>query len=249
MKSLLKIEDLQIFYGSIEVLKGISLEVNAGEIVTVLGANGAGKSTLLRAISGLLPLRKGKIKLQEEELNNVPAFKIVRKGISHVPEGRKVFATLTVEENLNLGAYIQRKNIKVVSEAKDRVFNLFPILKARCNQLAGTLSGGEQQMLAIGRGLMSTPRVLLLDEPSLGLAPLLVKQLFQIIDEINHQGTAILLVEQNAHKALSIANRGYILETGNITITGLASDLRSNQKVQEAYLGGAAFKKKIEFNF
>lgn len=249
MKSLLKIEDLQIFYGSIEVLKGISLEVNAGEIVTVLGANGAGKSTLLRAISGLLPLRKGKIKLQEEELNNVPAFEIVRKGISHVPEGRKVFATLTVEENLNLGAYIQRKNIKVVSEAKDRVFNLFPILKARCNQLAGTLSGGEQQMLAMGRGLMSTPRVLLLDEPSLGLAPLLVKQLFQIIDEINHQGTAILLVEQNAHKALSIANRGYILETGNITITGLASDLRSNQKVQEAYLGGAAFKKKIEFNF
>jgi branched-chain amino acid transport system ATP-binding protein len=244
MKSLLKIEDLQIFYGSIEALKGISLEVNAGEIVTVLGANGAGKSTLLRAISGLLPLRKGKIKLQEEELNNVPAFEIVRKGISHVPEGRKVFATLTVEENLNLGAYIQRKDIKVVSEAKDRVFNLFPILKSRCNQLAGTLSGGEQQMLAMGRGLMSTPRVLLLDEPSLGLAPLLVKQIFQIIDEINHQGTAILLVEQNAHKALSIANRGYILETGNITITGLAFDLRSNQKVQEAYLGGAAFKKK-----
>lgn len=249
MTVLLKVEDLHIFYGSIEALKGISLEVSAGEIVAVLGANGAGKSTLLRAISGLLPLRKGKIKLQEEELNNVPAFEIVRKGISHVPEGRKVFATLTVEENLNLGAYIQRKDRKVVSEAKDRVFNLFSILKSRCNQLAGTLSGGEQQMLAMGRGLMSTPRVLLLDEPSLGLAPLLVKQLFQIIDEINHQGTAILLVEQNAHKALSIANRGYILETGNITITGLASDLRNNQKVQEAYLGGAAFKKKIEFNF
>jgi len=245
MKSLLKIKDLQIFYGSIEALRGISLEVNAGEIVTVLGANGAGKSTLLRAISGLLPIKKGKIQFVGEELNNVPAFTIVIKGISHVPEGRKVFTTLTVEENLNLGAFIDRKNVKVVAERKERVYNLFPILEKRKNQLSGTLSGGEQQMLAIGRGLMSNPRMLLLDEPSLGLAPLLVKQIFKIIREINSQGIAVLLVEQNARKALSIANRGYILETGNITIAGLASDLRSNQKVQEAYLGGAVLKRRL----
>src|SRR5665648_526738 len=224
MTTLLKVEDLKIYYGSIEALKGISLTVNEGEIVTVLGANGAGKSTLLRAISGLLPIRSGKIKLDDQELNNVKAFKIVMGGISHVPEGRKVFSTLTVEENLNLGAYTRRKDMKSVEESKEKVFNLFPILKARRNQLSGTLSGGEQQMLAMGRGLMSTPRILLLDEPSLGLAPLLVKQ--------------------NARKALSIADRGYVLETGNITINGLASDLKSNQKVQEAYLGGAALKKR-----
>ncbi|MCK5768223.1 MAG: ABC transporter ATP-binding protein [Candidatus Atribacteria bacterium] len=244
MTALLKIEDLKIYYGSIEALKGISLEVQEGEIVTVLGANGAGKSTLLRAISGLLPIRKGKIKFNNKELNNVAPFKIVIAGISHVPEGRKVFATLTVDENLNLGAYTRRKDKKKIKESMERVYDLFPILKERHNQLSGTLSGGEQQMLAMGRGLMSTPRILLLDEPSLGLAPLLVKQIFQIIREINSQGTAILLVEQNARKALSIANRGYVLETGNITISGLASDLRSNQKVQEAYLGGAALKKK-----
>ncbi|HDP36972.1 MAG TPA: ABC transporter ATP-binding protein [Candidatus Atribacteria bacterium] len=244
MITLLKVEDLKIYYGSIEALKGISLTVDEGEIVTVLGANGAGKSTLLRAISGLLPIRSGKIKLDDQELNKVKAFKIVMGGISHVPEGRKVFATLTVDENLNLGAYTRRKDIKSVEESKERVFSLFPILKARRNQLSGTLSGGEQQMLAMGRGLMSTPRILLLDEPSLGLAPLLVKQIFQIIREINNQGISILLVEQNARKALSIADRGYVLETGNITISGLASDLKSNQKVQEAYLGGAALKKR-----
>jgi len=244
MATLLKVEDLKIFYGSIEALKGISLTVDEGEIVTVLGANGAGKSTLLRAISGLLPIHKGKIKFNEQELNSVKAFKIVIAGISHVPEGRKVFVTLTVEENLNLGAYIRRKDKKYIDESKERVYSLFPILKKRRNQLSGTLSGGEQQMLAMGRGLMSTPRILLLDEPSLGLAPLLVKQIFKIIREINSQGTAILLVEQNARKALSIADRGYVLETGNITISGLASDLRKNQKVREAYLGGAALKKK-----
>jgi len=244
MTTLLKVEDLKIYYGSIEALKGISLTVDEGEIVTVLGANGAGKSTLLRAISGLLPIRSGKIKLDDQELNKVKAFKIVMGGISHVPEGRKVFATLTVDENLNLGAYTRRKDIKSVEESKERVFSLFPILKARRNQLSGTLSGGEQQMLAMGRGLMSTPRILLLDEPSLGLAPLLVKQIFQIIREINNQGISILLIEQNARKALSIADRGYVLETGNITISGLASDLKSNQKVQEAYLGGAALKKR-----
>jgi branched-chain amino acid transport system ATP-binding protein len=244
MAILLKVEDLHIFYGSIEALKGISLEVSEGEIVAVLGANGAGKSTLLRAISGLLPIRNGNIQLRGEKLNKVQAYEIVIKGISHAPEGRKVFITLTVEENLNLGAYTHRKDAKVITDAKERVFNLFPILKARRSQLAGTLSGGEQQMLSIGRALMSTPRILLLDEPSMGLAPLLVRKIFQIIREINNQGVSILLVEQNARKALSIAHRGYVLETGNITITGLASDLRSNQKVQEAYLGGAAFKKK-----
>jgi branched-chain amino acid transport system ATP-binding protein len=244
MTVLLKVEDLHIFYGSIEALKGISLEVSEGEIVAVLGANGAGKSTLLRAISGLLPIRNGNIQLRGEKLNKVQAYEIVIKGISHAPEGRKVFITLTVEENLNLGAYTHRKDAKVITDAKERVFNLFPILKARRNQLAGTLSGGEQQMLSIGRALMSTPRILLLDEPSLGLAPLLVRQIFQIIREINDQGVSILLVEQNARKALSIAHRGYVLETGNISISGLASDLKSNQKVQEAYLGGAAFKKK-----
>jgi branched-chain amino acid transport system ATP-binding protein len=244
MTVLLKVEDLHIFYGSIEALKGISLEVSEGEIVAVLGANGAGKSTLLRAISGLLPIRNGNIQLRGEKLNKVQAYEIVIKGISHAPEGRKVFITLTVEENLNLGAYTHRKDAKVITDAKERVFNLFPILKARRNQLAGTLSGGEQQMLSIGRALMSTPRILLLDEPSLGLAPLLVRQIFQIIREINDQGISILLVEQNARKALSIAHRGYVLETGNISISGLASDLKSNQKVQEAYLGGAAFKKK-----
>ncbi|HBY57065.1 MAG TPA: ABC transporter ATP-binding protein [Candidatus Atribacteria bacterium] len=243
MSALLKINNLHIFYGSIEALKGISLEVNEGEIVTVLGANGAGKSTLLRAISGLLPIKKGKIEFEEKELNNVPAFEIVMRGISHVPEGRKVFATLTVEENLNLGAFTDRKNAKLVSERKERVYNLFPILEKRKNQLSGTLSGGEQQMLAIGRGLMSNPRMLLLDEPSLGLAPLLVKQIFKIIYEINSQGIAILLVEQNARKALGIAHRGYILETGNISISGLSPELKNNKKVQEAYLGGAALKK------
>jgi branched-chain amino acid transport system ATP-binding protein len=198
----------------------------------------------LRAISGLLPIRNGNIQLRGEKLNKVQAYEIVIKGISHAPEGRKVFITLTVEENLNLGAYTHRKDAKVITDAKERVFNLFPILKARRNQLAGTLSGGEQQMLSIGRALMSTPRILLLDEPSLGLAPLLVRQIFQTIREINDQGVSILLVEQNARKALSIAHRGYVLETGNISISGLASDLKSNQKVQEAYLGGAAFKKK-----
>lgn len=243
MDALLRVEDLHIFYGSIEALKGVSLEVFPDEVVTVLGANGAGKSTLLRAISGLLPIRKGKVEFEGKKLNNVPAFEIVIRGISHVPEGRKVFATLTVEENLNLGAFTERKNIKLVKERKERIFSLFPILRERKNQLSGTLSGGEQQMLAIGRGLMSNPRILLLDEPSLGLAPLLVKQIFKIIREINNQGISILLVEQNARKALSLAHRGYILETGNIFISGLASELRNNKKVQEAYLGGTALKK------
>lgn len=243
MDSLLKIENLHINYGSIKALKGISLEVNPGEIVTILGANGAGKSTLLRSISGLIPVTEGDIFFYNKSLKNMEAYRIVIDGISHVPEGRRVFATLSVEENLNLGAFNRRGDRQLISERRERAYNLFPILKERKRQLAGTLSGGEQQMLAIGRGLMSDPKLLLLDEPSLGLAPILVKQIFQIIKEINEQKVAILLVEQNAKKALSISHRGYVLETGNITLSGLSSELKNNKKVQEAYLGGAALKK------
>ena len=243
MENLLKISDLHIYYGSIQALKGISLDVKKGEIVSVLGANGAGKSTLLRAISGLVPVHKGEILFREKTLKRREAYKIVIDGISHVPEGRRVFATLSVEENLNLGAFNRRGNQKLVLERKERAYDLFPILKKRNDQLAGTLSGGEQQMLAIGRGLMSDPELLLLDEPSLGLAPLLVKQIFKIIKEINEQGIAILLVEQNARKALAISNRAYVLETGNVTISGSSSKLKNDKKVQEAYLGGTALKK------
>lgn len=244
MDSLLNIENLHINYGSIKALKGISLEVNPGEIVTILGANGAGKSTLLRSISGLIPVTEGDIFFYNKSLKNMEAYRIVIDGISHVPEGRRVFATLSVEENLNLGAFNRRGDRQLISERRERAYNLFPILKERKRQLAGTLSGGEQQMLAIGRGLMSDPKLLLLDEPSLGLAPILVKQIFQIIKEINEQKVAILLVEQNAKKALSISHRGYVLETGNITLSGLSSELKNNKKVQEAYLGGAALKNK-----
>jgi len=244
MENILRIENLHINYGSIKALKGISLEINYGEIVTILGANGAGKSTLLKTISGLIPVNKGDMFFYNKSLKNVEAYRIVIGGISHVPEGRRVFITLSVEENLNLGAFNRRNDQKLVSERKERVYNLFPILKERKRQLAGTLSGGEQQMLAIGRGLMSAPKLLLLDEPSLGLAPILVKHIFRIIKEINEQKVAILLVEQNAKKALSISHRGYVLETGNITLSGLSSELKNNKKVQEAYLGGAALKNK-----
>ena len=242
MSSLLKIDNLQISYGSIKALKGISLEINTGEIVTILGANGAGKSTLWRSISGLIPIHQGDILYYNKSLKNHEVHRIVIDGISHVPEGRRVFATLTVEENLNLGAYNRRFDHQMVQNRKNRVYDLFPILKQRKKQLAGTLSGGEQQMLAIGRGLMSDPKLLLLDEPSLGLAPILVKQIFKIIKEINEQNVAILLVEQNARKALSVSNRGYVLETGNITISGPSVELKGNKKVQEAYLGGTALK-------
>ncbi len=244
MDNILKIENLHINYGSIKALKGISLEVNSGEIVTILGANGAGKSTLLRCISGLIPVHKGDMLFYNKSLKNREAYHIVIDGISHVPEGRRVFATLSVEENLNLGAFNRRADRQLVLERKERAYSLFPILKERRKQLAGTLSGGEQQMLAIGRGLMSDPKLLLLDEPSLGLAPILVKQIFHIIKEINKQKVAILLVEQNARKALSVSHRGYVLETGNITLKGSSSELRNDKKVQEAYLGGAALKNK-----
>jgi branched-chain amino acid transport system ATP-binding protein len=240
MTAILSVENLYVTYGTVEALKGVSLELNEGEIVTVLGANGAGKSTLLKAVSRLIPVKKGTMKLYNKVFNTIPAFEVVLKGISHCPEGRRVFTTLTVEENLNVGAYTRRKSAGEVRKAKERVFDLFPILKDRRKQFAGTLSGGEQQMMAIGRALMSGPRVLLLDEPSLGLAPLLVKHIFQIINEINSQGISILLVEQNARKALSIAKRGYVLETGEISISGLATELQQNTKVQEAYLGGTA---------
>ena len=243
MPALLLIDSLRISYGAREVLKGIDLTLDEGEIITVLGANGAGKSTLLQAVSGLAPISCGTVTFAGEPLNKVPSFEIVLRGISLSPEGRRVFPTHTVEENLNLGAYSRRKHKDEVAEAKERVATLFPILKERRNQLAGTLSGGEQQMLAIGRALMSTPKLLLLDEPSLGLAPILVKQIFDIIREINRQGTSILLVEQNARRALGIAKRGYVLENGQVAAQGLASELKSDQKIQEAYLGGTALKR------
>jgi branched-chain amino acid transport system ATP-binding protein len=244
MSALLSIGDLSILYGAREVLKGISIDLGEGEIVTVLGANGAGKSTLLQAVCGLIPISAGTVTYAGTLLNKVPAYEIVRRGISLSPEGRRVFPTHTVDENLNLGAFTRRKHKKEIARAKERVHTLFPILKERSSQLAGTLSGGEQQMLAIGRALMSSPKVLLLDEPSLGLAPILVKQIFDIIREINRQGVSILLVEQNAYKALSIAGRGYVLENGKIAAQGIAADLKSDERIQEAYLGGAALKHK-----
>jgi branched-chain amino acid transport system ATP-binding protein len=243
MPALLVIDSLHISYGAREVLKGITLSLDEGEIVTVLGANGAGKSTLLQAISGLVPISAGTITFAGRLLNKIPTYEIVLRGISLSPEGRRVFPTLTTEENLNLGAFTRRSKKQEVSEARERVFSLFPILKERSRQLAGTLSGGEQQMLAIGRALMSTPRILLLDEPSLGLAPILVKQIFDIIREINRQGTSVLLVEQNAYKALGIAQRGYILENGRIAASGSSNDLKGDKKIQEAYLGGTALKR------
>ena len=239
MPPILSVSSLSVRYGALEALKGVSLSLEEGEVVTVLGANGAGKSTLLRAISGLLPVQAGEIRFLDAPLHRTPPYDIVLRGISHAPEGRKVFATLTVEENLNLGAFTRRRRKTEVTEARERVFGLFPILSDRRRQLAGTLSGGEQQMLAIGRALMSTPRVLLLDEPSLGLAPILVHLIFDIIQEINRQGVAILLVEQNAHQALALAGRGYVLETGRIAAQGTSAELQSDRRIQEAYLGGA----------
>jgi branched-chain amino acid transport system ATP-binding protein len=243
MAELLGVQDLHVRYGAMEALKGVTLAVEEKEIVTVLGSNGAGKSTLLRAISGIAPAAQGTIRFQGSALLRTPPYDIVQKGISHAPEGRKVFATLSVEENLNLGAFTRRKQKADVARGKDRVFELFPLLKERRRQLAGTLSGGEQQMLAIGRALMSTPRLLLMDEPSLGLAPILVHLIFDIIREINRQGVAILLVEQNAHQALELARRGYVLETGRIALEGTSVELKTNPRIREAYLGGSALKK------
>jgi len=235
--ALLEIEDLHIYYGNVHALKGIALTVGEGEIVTLLGANGAGKSTTLRAISGLIKPRSGKVVLNGATLNDMQAHDIVKHGVCQAPEGRKIFSTLTVDENLTLGAYVRLKDRAAVEDSRNRVFNLFPRLKERRSQLGGTLSGGEQQMLAIGRALMASPRLLLLDEPSLGLAPLLVKTIFATIREINQQGVTIILVEQNARVALKLADRGYVMETGKIALQGSAADLLRDERVRKAYLG------------
>jgi branched-chain amino acid transport system ATP-binding protein len=234
---MLKINDINVYYGAIHALKGISLEVTEGEIVTLIGANGAGKSTTLRTISGLLKPRTGNIAFEGQNIAGQPAQEIVKKGICQVPEGRRIFANMTVLENLELGAYTRSDSKGIADDMKD-VFKRFPRLLERKSQLAGTLSGGEQQMLAMGRALMSRPRLLLLDEPSMGLAPLLVKEIFSIIKEINASGTTILLVEQNANMALSIAQKAYVLETGRITLSGTAQELSESEAVRKAYLGG-----------
>ena len=234
---MLKVENINVYYGAIHALKGISVEVKEGEIVTLIGANGAGKSTILRTISGLLRTKTGNVLFEGNSVAAMAPEEIVKKGISQVPEGRRIFANMSVEENLELGAYI-RSDKPGIRKDIDNVFERFPRLGERRKQIAGTLSGGEQQMLAIGRGLMSQPRLLLLDEPSMGLAPLLVKEIFSIIKEINASGTTILLVEQNANMALSIAHQAYVLETGRITLSGSAKELMESEEVHKAYLGG-----------
>lgn len=234
---MLEVTDLHVYYGGIHAVKGISFTVNEGEIVTLVGANGAGKTTTLRTISGLLRGRSGKITFEGKDITRIPAHRIVQEGISHVPEGRRVFPDLTVMENLELGAYLRKDKSKVKADV-DRVFQLFPRLKERRQQPAGTLSGGEQQMLAIGRGLMSAPRLLLLDEPSMGLAPLLVREIFEIIKEINAQGVTVLLVEQNARMALDMADQAYVIENGRVVLSGPAQSIANNDKVRQAYLGG-----------
>lgn len=234
---MLKITDLKVSYGMIEAIKGISFEVNDGEIVTLIGANGAGKTTTMHAISGLLKPAAGSIMLDGKELTKIAPHKIVGLGLAQVPEGRRVFAEQTVEENLSLGAY-SRNDKENISGDLEYVFSLFPRLKERAKQTSGTLSGGEQQMLAMGRALMAKPSILLLDEPSMGLSPLLVSEIFHIIEEINKKGTTVLLVEQNAKRALAIANRAYVLETGYITLSGTGEELARDERVQKAYLGG-----------
>jgi branched-chain amino acid transport system ATP-binding protein len=230
------VEDVHTFYGSIEALKGISLDVHEGEIVTLIGANGAGKSTTLRSINGLNHPRKGKIFFQGTDVTSMPPHQIVKRGISQSPEGRKLFPRMTVTENLEMGAF-QRTDRGGIREDMDRVFSLFPRLAERKTQKAGTMSGGEQQMLAIGRALMARPKLLLLDEPSMGLAPIFVEKIFEIVKEINEQGTPILLVEQNALMALDTADRGYVLETGRIALADDAKSLRQNEQVRKTYLG------------
>jgi branched-chain amino acid transport system ATP-binding protein len=234
---MLDVLDLHVYYGEVHALKGVSFRVGQGEIVTLLGNNGAGKTTTLRTLSGLLSPRRGEVRLEGQPLVGLPSHEIVLKGITHVPEGRRIFNRLTVAENLEMGAYT--RSDKGVAEDMERVFAIFPRLKERRSQVAGTLSGGEQQMLAIGRALMAKPRLLLLDEPSMGLAPVLVEQIFETVQTINKQGVTILLVEQNAAMALSIAGRGYVLETGRIALEGKAADLAGNPEVRRAYLGEA----------
>jgi branched-chain amino acid transport system ATP-binding protein len=233
---LLKVDDLHVAYGAIRALQGISFHIEEGEVVTLIGANGAGKSTTLRTISGLLRPVSGDVLYEDQSITQVPPERIVKMGISQVPEGRQIFSTLTVRENLEMGAYTRRDK-EGIQSSMERVFSSFPRLQERLEQLGGTLSGGEQQMLAMGRGLMSTPDLLLLDEPSMGLAPILVEEIFEIIQQINAQGTSILLVEQNAAMALSVASRGYVLETGNVVLEGTSQELLENPRVRTAYLG------------
>jgi branched-chain amino acid transport system ATP-binding protein len=234
---LLQVEGLDVYYGAVHAVKGLSLVADKGEIVTLIGANGAGKTTLLRTISGLVPARAGTIRFDGRDITRLPPHEIVGRGISQAPEGRMVFANLSVEDNLEMGAY-RRKDRAGIRQDRDEVFRLFPRLLERRRQTAGTLSGGEQQMLAIGRALMPRPRLLLLDEPSLGLAPLLVREIFKTVGEINRRGVTVLLVEQNAHMALSIAGRGYVLETGRVRFEDGAKRLLQNEDVKKAYLGG-----------
>ena len=236
MNPILKVDDINVYYGSIHAIKGISFEVNEGEVVTLIGANGAGKSTSLNTIAGLLSSRTGSVTFMGEKLGGIPAHKIVSKGLALVPEGRRVFQQMTVEENLEMGAYTQSGT--KLDEDLEMVYELFPRLKERQRQIAGTLSGGEQQMLAMGRALMSHPKLLMLDEPSMGLAPILVEQVFDIIRSLHKAGTTILLVEQNAQMALSVADRAYVLETGKITLTGTGAELARSEEVRKAYLGG-----------
>jgi branched-chain amino acid transport system ATP-binding protein len=234
---MLKVDNLQVFYGAIHALQGVSFHLEKGEIVALIGANGAGKSTVLNTISGILRPREGVVAFEDQQIHEVPPQDIVRKGVIQVPEGRKIFSRMTVTENLEMGAYTHSDRA-VISRDMDSVFERFPRLRERRNQLGGTLSGGEQQMLAIGRGLMAHPTLLLLDEPSMGLSPILVEQIFDIIQDINEQGTSILLVEQNAQMALAIADRAYVLETGKIVMQGTGDDLLKDPSVIEAYLGG-----------
>ncbi|WUJ17656.1 ABC transporter ATP-binding protein [Streptomyces sp. NBC_00390] len=236
-ETLLELKGMRVFYGAIEALKGIDLTVKKGEIVALLGGNGAGKTTTLRTISGMLQPRHGEVLLRGERIDGIKSHELVQFGVGHVPEGRRVFATMTVRENLEMGAY---RFSSVDSAEMDRVFTLFPRLAERRSQLAGTLSGGEQQMLAIGRAMMGKPELLLLDEPSMGLAPLIVQQIFEIIEEINKQGTTVLLVEQNATQALGLANRGYVLEVGEVAMSGPAGELLADNRIRAAYLGEGA---------
>jgi branched-chain amino acid transport system ATP-binding protein len=235
--AMLEVNDVHAYYGNIHALKGVSLTVDEGEIVTLIGANGAGKSTTLNTICGLLNPESGTIRLAGQEIHGLPAHTVVARGVSQAPEGRRIFGRLTVQENLEMGAFL-RDDAEGIRRDMQRVFDLFPRLEERRRQLGGTLSGGEQQMLAIGRALMASPSVLLLDEPSMGLAPLLVEDIFRVVRQLNEEGTTILLVEQNALMALSVASRGYVLETGQVVLAGTAEELRENPQVQEAYLGG-----------
>lgn len=234
--AMLEVNNLEVYYGMIQAIKGISLEVNQGEVIALIGANGAGKTTTLHTITGLILPKNGSVLFEGVEITKVPAHKIVSMGMAHVPEGRRVFANLTVYQNLKMGAYT-RKNSKEIEETLSMVYRRFPRLEERRNQVAGTLSGGEQQMLAMGRALMSRPKIILMDEPSMGLSPIFVNEIFDIVKEISAGGTTVLLVEQNAKKALSIADRAYVLETGNIVLEGNADELLNNDSVKKAYLG------------